>query len=230
MQYTDAGYRHARSWQIAVFAALLGVAQQAQAQNQVDNPNFATELVPWTLFLSAAPDPAGSGSASWTAQQDVSGTLGHSGAGQVVLDASPQAPHSAAGIRQCIPFAQATTVVQANYGARFKIPATDVADGTTSVAVEVRFFSDAACAQFIAGAGGMQSRSIAASVPDDGFWYSAGDPAFAPPLNTVAGSAEVRASLRKLGTSANAYTAYFDDIYLSLNGSVPVSLQSFGVD
>lgn len=229
MQYRDAGCRRGRSWPLALVAAL-AVAPAAQAQNQVENPNFADALAPWALFLSAPPDPAGAGSATWTALQDVSEAPGASGSAQVVLDASAQAPHAAAGIRQCIAFAAPRSVVQANYGARFKIPAQDAADGTTSVAVEVRFFSDAACTQFIAGAGGMQSRVIVAGVPDDGFWYSAGDPAFAPPPDTVAGSAEVRATLRKLDTSADAYTAYFDDVYLSLNGSVPVSLQSFGVD
>lgn len=230
MQYAGARHRHGRSRQAAVLVLLLAFAQQTSAQNQVQNPNFNADLTPWGLYLSAPPDPSGAGSASWTPLQDVSGALGHSGAGELVLDASPQAPHAAAGIRQCIAFAQATPVIQANYGARFKVPSGDVGDGTTHVAVEIRFFSDTACTQFIAGAGGMQSRAIAADVPDDGFWYSAGDPAFAPPLDTIAGSAEVRATLRKLGTSANAYTAYFDDVYLSLNGTVPVSLQSFGVD
>jgi hypothetical protein len=215
---------------VTVMAALFCFAAAAHAQNTVQNPNFATSLPPWALFLSSAPDPVGSGSATWTATQDASGVLGTSGAGQVDLNASPATAHAAAGISQCIVFASPTTVLQANYGARFKIPTSDAADGSVGAAIEVRFFSDSACTQFIPGAGGMQGRAIVASVPDDGFWYSASDPSFTPPANTIAQSAQVRATLRKLGSSATAYTGYFDNVYLSLNGSVPVSLQSFGID
>lgn len=214
----------------AVFAALLTLAAPALAQNIVENPNFAVELPPWTLFVSAPPDPVGSGTATWTAAQDVDDAFGSSGAAQLGLDATPATAHAAAGIRQCVAFAQPTTVMQANYGARFKIPASDAANGSVAASVEIRFFSDAACAQFIPGAGGTQGRAIVADVPDDGFWYSAGDPAFQLPVNALAQSAEVRASLRKLGSSNQPYVAYFDDIFLSLNGSVPVSLQSFDVD
>ena len=217
------------TWQWAVFAVLAALCASAKAQNTIQNPNFAADLPPWTLFLSAAPDPAGSGSAAWTATEDAGDAIGTSGAAELGLDANPSAAHAAAGIRQCVTFAQ-TTVLQANYGARFKIPASDAADGSVGATVEIRFFSDAACTQFIAGAGGTQGRAIVAGVPDDAFWYSAGDASFQLPVNTVAQSAEVRASLRKLGTSNQPYVGYFDDIYLSLNGSVPVSLQSFDVD
>ena len=214
----------------AAFATLFALAAPAFAQNTVQNPNFATDLAPWTLFVSAPPDPVGSGSATWTAAQDAGDALGVSGAAQVGLDASPTAAHAAAGIHQCVPFAQPTSVLQANYGARFKIPAGDAVDGSVGATVEIRFFSDAACTQFIPGAGGTQGRAIVAGVPDDGFWYSAGDPAFQLPAGAMAQSAEVRASLRKLGSSNQPYVAYFDDIFLSLNGSVPVSLQGFDVD
>lgn len=214
----------------AAFAVLMGLAASAHAQNTVQNPNFSAVLPPWALFLSAAPDPVGSGSAIWTSTQDASGLLGSSGAAQVDLAATPPTAHAAAGISQCIAFASPTTVVQANYGANFKIPASDATDGSVGATVEIRFFSDAGCTQFIAGAGGMQGRAIVTGVPDDDFWYSASDSAFTPPAGTVAQSAEVRATLRKLGTSATAYTGYFDNVFLSLNGSVPVSLQSFGID
>jgi hypothetical protein len=230
MQNKDATRRIGATSRVAAFVTLFGLTMSAQAQNTVQNPNFGAALPPWTLFLSAAPDPVGSGSAAWTATQDASGVTGSSGSAQVDLGAAPATAHAAAGIRQCIAFAAPTTVLQANYGARFKIPASDAADGTVGAAIEIRFFSDGACSQFIAGAGGMQGRTIVAGVPDDGFWYSANDPAFTPPANTIAQSAEVRATLRKLGSSATAYTGYFDDIFLSLNGSVPVSLQSFGIE
>lgn len=223
-----------RMWGVGVrdlvFVAALGVAMKTSAQNQVVNPNFNLDIPPWAVFLSTAPDPAGSGSAAWTTSEDVSGAIGSSGAAQVMLDANPSTPQAAAGIRQCFAFAPATTINQANYGARFKIPAASVADATVNAAVEIRFFSDAACADFIAGAGGLQGRTISVGVPDDAFWYGTGDPNFIPPLGTVAQSAEVRATVRKLGRSVNAYTVYFDDIFLSVNGTVPVVLQSFSVE
>ena len=221
---------HGVSWHLAAFALLIASAPPALAQNTVLNPNFAADLAPWALFVSAPPDPIGSGNATWTAAQDAGNAIGVSGAAQVGLDATPTGAHAAAGIRQCVAFAQPTNVMQANYGARFKIPASDATDGTVGATVEIRFFIDAACTQFIPGAGGMQGRAIVANVPDDTYWYTAGDPAFQLPVNALAQSAEVRASLRKLGTSNQPYLAYFDDIFLSLNGSVPVTLQGFDVD
>lgn len=223
-----AGHHFGVAWVGAVLV-LGGLVASAHAQNNVVNPNFTTDLAPWTLFLSAAPDPVGSGSASWTASQDAGGAIGVSGAAQVGLDASPSTANAASGISQCIAFAP-VTVTQANYGARFKIPASDASDGSVGASIEIRFFSDAACTTFIPGAGGTQGRAIVASVPDDATWYSASDAAFVPPANTIAQSAQVRASLHKLGSSATAYTGYFDDIFLSLNGSVPVTLQSFNVN
>jgi hypothetical protein len=230
MQDENAARRFGAFGRAAAFAGLMGLAATAQAQNTVQNPNFTTTLPPWALFLSAAPDPVGGGSAAWTATQDASGVLGASGAAQISLAASPTTAHAAAGISQCVVFAAPTMVLQANYGARFKIPTSDATDGSVGAAVEIRFFSDAACTQFIAGAGGTQGRAIVSGVPDDGFWYSAGDPAFTPPANTLAASAEVHATLRKLSSSAAPYTGYFDDIFLSLNGTVPVSLQNFDID
>lgn len=212
-----------------VAALMAACCMPAAAQNTVQNPNFTTELAPWTLFVSGAPDPVGSGSATWTASEDAGGALGSSGAAEIVLDAAPAEAHAASGIRQCVSFAQ-TTVLQANYGVRVKIPGTDTADGSVGANVEIRFFSDPGCSDFIPGAGGTQGRAIVAGVPDDAFWYSIGDPAFVLPVDALAQSAEVRASLRKIGSASQPYTAYFDDIYLSLNGSVPVSLQSFDVE
>lgn len=229
MQFVGSTRRFGAMGRVAVFAALIGLAASAQAQNTVLNPNFTTALPPWALALSAAPDPVGSGSAVWTATQDSSGVLGTSGAAQVDLNAAPSTAHAAAGISQCITFAAPTMVLQANYGVRFKIPTSNATDGSVGSTIEIRFFSDNACSLFIAGAGGTQGRAISTGVPDDGFWYSASDPSFTPPANTLAGSAEVRASLRKLGSSSTPYTGYFDDIFLSLNGTVPVSLQSFGI-
>jgi len=117
---------HGVSWHLAAFALLIASAPPALAQNTVLNPNFATDLAPWALFVSAPPDPIGSGSATWTAAQDAGNAIGVSGAARVGLDATPTGAHAAAGIRQCVAFAQPTNVMQANYGARFKIPASDV--------------------------------------------------------------------------------------------------------
>jgi hypothetical protein len=96
--------------------------------------------------------------------------------------------------------------------------------------VEIRFYSDAGCVTFIPGAGGVQGRTIGAGVPDDAFWYSAADGHFIPPPGTVARSAEVRASLRRVAGGVAAYSGFFDDVYLSVNGTTPVSLQQFEID
>ena len=212
---------------VASAVALFCLTVSAGAQNIVANPNFATQLPPWSVFFSSAPDPVGSGSAVWISSEDADASP-TSGSADVTLDAAPSLANAATGIDQCVSFAS-TLVTQVNYGTRFKLPASDVADGGVSATVEIRLFSDAACTQFIPGAGGFQARAIVAGVPDDGTWYSAGDPSFTPPSNTTAQSAQIRASLRMNAAPGAATIGYFDNIYLSLNGSMPVSLQSFDI-
>ncbi len=213
---------------VASVAALLCMAIPASAQNIALNPNFATDLPPWSVFVSTAPDPAGSGTAVWIALEDAANSP-NSGSAFVTLDAAPALANAATGIHQCVAFAP-TLVTQANYGTRFKLPASDTTDGSVSAIVEIRFFSDAACSQFIPGAGGFQGRALVANVPDGATWYSAGDPSFTPPSNTTAQSAQIRAMLRKNGATSAPTIGYFDDIFLSLNGSTPVSLQGFDIE
>ncbi len=215
---------------IALVAVL--VAGTAGAQNLLPNPNFnpPSTLVPWTVSVSQAPDdPAGSGTTAWAGAQDV-GNSPASGSAQVQLDAAPALARAAVGIRQCIAFAS-TTVSTANYGARFKVPVTgNPGDGSVATLLEVRFFSDSACATPIANAGGMQGRVWSAGVPDDVFWYATGDAGFILPPGTVAQSAQVRATATRLADGAAVTLNWFDDIFLALNGSTPVVLQSFDVD
>jgi hypothetical protein len=54
---------------------------------------------------------------------------------------------------------------------------------------------------------------------------------FQPPsVPLAAGSAQVRAYLRKTGASANAYSMNVDHVFLFLNGTTPVQLQDFHVE
>ncbi|HVJ62021.1 MAG TPA: hypothetical protein VM555_04840 [Tahibacter sp.] len=211
----------------------VALAPTARAANTVLNPNFNADVSFWNTFLSGISDtdPLAFGSAMHTNAQDVDGIAPASGAVAVTLDGTGGQPKAAAGARQCVDLGQpAPTVTEANYGARFKIPGANASDASVNVSVEIRFYSDAGCTTFIPGAGGVQGRNIGIGVPDDAFWYAAADGHFIPPPGTVARSAEVRAGLRRVTGSAAAYTGFFDNVYLSLNGTTPVSLQQFQVD
>ena len=217
---------------LAAIVAVLD-APSAGAANTVQNPNFTADVSFWNTFLSGSSDtdPAATGSALHSNAQDVDGNAPAGGAALVTLDGTAGQAKAAAGARQCVELGEpATPVAEANYGARFKIPGSEAADASVNVSVEIRFYSDAGCISFIPGAGGVQGRTIRAGVPDDAFWYAAADAHFIPPPGTLARSAEVRTSLRRVAGGAAAYAAFFDNVYLSLNGSTPVSLQSFQVD
>jgi hypothetical protein len=203
----------------------------AEAANTIQNPSFDSALAPfWSLQLSAAPDPAGAGAVSRNGSQDVNGNAA-SGAAEVDLAAVQTASNDAVSVVQCalIPGGP-LAITTANYGARIKVPtAGNPTDGSINAQVEIRFFSDAACSTFIPGAGGSQGRNLVAGVADDAFWYTAGDADFIPPPTTVAASAQIRATLRRVSSTAAPSLAYFDSVFLLLNGATPVTLQSFDV-
>lgn len=210
--------------------AILSLAAPAHAQNLVPNPNFNTALAPWAQYLSSAPDPAGAGTASWVASPDLNGNPA-SGSAAVTIAASPAAQNAAAGIAQCFAFTAGTMVSALNYGASFRLPTTNTADGGANATIEVRLYSDNACANFISGAGGSQGQDIVPGIPNNATWYTLSDGNFQPPgVPLAAGSAQVRAYLRKTGASANAYGMNVDHVFLFLNGTTPVRLQEFGVE
>jgi hypothetical protein len=224
---------HRRAARLCLALAAGVCAASSGAANTVQNPNFTASATFWNPLLSgsADTDPPATGSLLHTSAQDVDGFAPSGGAAAVSLDAAAALAKAAVSARQCVDLGlPAPTIAQANYGARFKIPATNGSDASVNVSVEIRFFSDAGCVSFIPGAGGVQGRNIGAGVPDDAFWYSAADAEFIPPPGTVARSAEVRASLRRVSGSAVAYSGFFDNVYLSVNGTTPVSLQRFEVD
>jgi len=211
-------------------ALLLALAAPAFAQNLVQNPDFNATLVPWTQYLSSAPDPAGAGTATWVASPDIVGNAA-SGSAAITIAASPAAPNAASGIGECFAFAGGTLVSTINYGASFRLPSTNAPDGGANATIEIRLFSDNACTNFISGAGGSQGQDIVAGIPSDTTWYLLSDNNFQPPnVPLSAGSAQVRAYLRKTGASANAYGMNVDHVFLFLNGATPVRLQDFHVE
>jgi hypothetical protein len=213
---------------LAIMTALIFLAAPAFAQNLVVNPNFNTTLVPWTPFLSSAPDPAGAGSANWVPTPDVNGNAG-SGSAAITIAAAPAAANAASGIDECVPFAS-TTVSSVNYGVSFLVPATNLPDGGANATIEIRLFSDGACTNFISGAGGSQGQDIVPGIPNNATWYTIIDPNFQPAAPVTAASVQLRAYLRKTGASANAYNVNFDKVFVFLNGSTPVRLQQFDVE
>jgi hypothetical protein len=213
----------------ALAAFLMFFAAPTFAQNLVQNPDFNTSLVPWTQYLSSAPDPAGAGSATWVATPDLNANPA-SGSASITIAAAPAAANAASGISECFVL-PATPVSSVNYGASFRIPSSDPADGGANATVEIRLFSDAACGTFISGAGGSQGQDIVAGIPNNSTWFTLSDGNFVPPNAPLsAGSAQVRAYLRKPGASGNAYSMFVDHAFLLLNGSTPVRLQDFHVE
>jgi hypothetical protein len=219
----------ARIRAILVLILMCG-AMQAHAQNQVINSNFNTSLANWQQFLSSAPDPTGVGTTTWVSTPDADGNPS-SGSASASIDTSSALANEAAGIHQCVSFTGSTAVNSVNYGMSFQVPASTTADGGINATVEIRLFTDSACTNFIAGAGGSQGRTILAGFTP-GAWFTAADANFTPPSPPVmAASAEIRGYLRATGDgAATNYSAFFDKIFLSLNGTTPVVLQSFSVD
>jgi hypothetical protein len=209
-------------------ALLLSLSGPLAAQNVVSNSNFTGGLAPWASFVSAAPDPVGSGTGTQDPLVDVNNNP-LSGSGKVTIDAAPALTNAASGISQCVNFAS-VTVSFANYGARFKLPVSgNAADSGANATTEIRFFSNPNCvaADFIPGSGGSQGMDFVAGSLNDTTWYSTGDTNFVPPPSTTAQSALVRAFVRKNGSSDHSYLAFFDDVFLRINDSTPVQLQRF---
>jgi hypothetical protein len=210
---------------------LLAVAGSVSAQNIVPNPGFDTTLIPWTQFLSSAPDPNGAGAAPIWIPVDINNSPS-SGAGQVNIDATTPAGDAASGIVQCVNFAAATSINFVNYGMSFRVPAATTGDGAINATVEVRLFSSAGCSGFITG--GSQGRDLLAGLPSDTNWYTVGDTSLAPPgAPVMAASAEFRAYLREVngvGPTTASYTVDYDAAHLILNSTTPVRLQQFDVE
>jgi hypothetical protein len=217
-----------------LFASMLftALAAPAMAQNTLQNSTFEGALTPWVGIASSTPDPVATGTALWTDTRNLDNVLNGSGSSDTTLAAAAAQPANASfGIRQCVTLPSApVTVTEANYEASFLAPATgNPVDGLANATVEVRFFSDSACSTFVSGAG--QGVDLLPALLSDTQWYIIGDPMFVPPGGSiVASSAEVRAHIRTVSTTSNAYRAFFDHIVLSLNGTSPVQLQHFGIE
>lgn len=69
---------------LAMIGAVLAAAVPISAQNRLANSGFESALAPWTSLGSTAPDPAGSGSASWTVARNLDNLPG-SGAADTTL-------------------------------------------------------------------------------------------------------------------------------------------------
>jgi hypothetical protein len=225
------------AWLRSLAALLLvSAASWAQAQTIVPNPYLNTQLAPWTAFVSAAPDPAGSGTApSWTATPDWQNNPA-SGSAQVNFNTAPLATdailaiNAVSGIAQCVDFAAPTSVTFFNYSMAFRAPPALVTDGSLAATVEVRLFSGAGCNGFLSG--GSQGQVLSAAQVTNGTWYTLGDTSFEPLDSPVmAASAQVRGYLRQTGsTTQTAYPINFDQFVLVLNSTTPVSLMHFDVN
>lgn len=209
----------------------LAFAPLASAQTIVPNGNLDTQLAPWTAWLSAAPDPVGSGAApTWTATPDLLGST-VSGSAQIAINTATPALNAKSGFAQCVNFAVPTSVTFVNYGFHFWVPSTTVRDGSISVTSEIRLFSGAGCSGFLSG--GTQAQSLTAAGVPAQTWYSVGDTNFTPPgAPVMAASAEVRGYLRQNGTAptTTTYAIQFDRSLLVLNNTTPVELTRFSVE
>ena len=220
-----------RAWGF-IFPGLLCLAASSPAQNVAPNQNFDTGLAPWGQFLSAAPDPSGSGAApSWLSSIDYSNSAS-SGAAQIDIDTTTPAADAASGIVQCVNFASPTTINILNYGINVRVPTTTSTDGGINATVEVQLFSGADCTGFIGG--GSQGRDLLIGTASNTTWYAIGDTGFVPPgAPVVAASAQFQAYLREVngvGPSTTDYKVDFDGARLVLNNTTPVRLQAFEVD
>lgn len=220
-----------RAWRTGALFVLPFVAASALAQTIVPNANLDTQLAPWQPFLSAAPDPAGSGDApAWVAAPDWNDSP-TSGSARIDLRAGGAAPNAASGMAQCVDFSSATLIHFVNYGMSFQVPATTADDGSLSATIELRLFADPGCNGFISG--GTQGQTLVPGTAADAIWYSLGDNSFVPAGAPVtAASAQVRGYLRRTGTapSQSDYPIHLDHFVLVLNDTTPVELMQFYVE
>ena len=219
---------------VALVTVCLLAGTPVSAQNIVTNSNLAENLLPWTQDASAAPDPPATGTASWTGAINDDNTVDATGSGWIQLTGNPGQPANASmGIRQCVTFPMPPVAVSsASYGAHFLAPATgNPIDGLAGASVEVRFYSDADCLTFIPGTGGSQGFRMTSGALSDTVWYEIGDSELAmPAAQILAASAEVRVFVRTQASTDNGYQIYFDRIWMSLNGTVPVELLKFEIE
>ncbi|MFK8012201.1 MAG: hypothetical protein AB8B80_09190 [Marinicellaceae bacterium] len=216
---------------IPILLIFIVIPSTVMSQNITINPNINSELQPWVAFLSVAPDPNGTGSVNWTGSQNNENVMNGSGSAQVQLE-PPIFVNASSGFRQCIELPNApVSVMVAKYGTHVLIPQTgNPMSGVANASIEVRFFSDANCSSFIPGAGGNQGR-IFDGILSDTDWYIIEDNSLSMPNDSiVASSAEVRGFLRATEASSEEYVAYFDHVFLALNGNLPVELIQFSVD
>lgn len=217
---------------VLVFLVTLLSPLAAMGQNLLSNSNFNGSQAPWLAFGSVLPNPVASGAANWTNAANNDNIMNGSGSMETVLSGSlPLAANAAFGVRQCVQLPGAPLVVtDANYAARFLAPISNPEDGLANATVELRFFSDSNCVDFIPGAGGSQGYDLLSDTLSDTEWYEIGHSSFSPSATSItASSAEVRAFVRTVATTGSSYQVYFDRIILSLNGDVAVELQSFAI-
>ena len=218
---------------LAVAAVLVaaGAGTAARAQNIVPNPDFESQLSPWTQFLSAAPDPSGSGAASsWVAAPDINKSAS-SGSALIDIDTTTPATDASSGIAQCFDLAGATSVDFVNYGVSFLVPSTTTADASLSATVEVRLYANTGCSGFLSG--GSQGQTLTPGTASDSTWYKLNDTGFVPPgAPVMVASAEVRGYLRQTGPTPTQsdYKANFDHFFLIINSTTPVRLLNFDVE
>lgn len=216
-------------WNVAFSAFFFAAA--AKAQTIVPNAHLNTALAPWNVFVSAAPDVAGSGAVPvWMAVPDVDGSTA-SGSARIVLDSSASPRNAASGVGQCVDFATPTSVAFLNYGMAYQVPPATPLDGSVRATVEVRLFANAGCGGFIGG--GMQGQVLAAPGVLASTWYRLADTGFVPPgAPVMAASAEVRGYLRQTGAAqaASPFSINVDHFVLVLNSTTPVELIRFNVD
>lgn len=212
---------------LAVVVAGLA-ALPALGQNQVANPNFNTVLTPWVAWAGDL-TTGGTGAVSWNGSQDADGNPA-SGSGQVDFAAVPGLSNQTYGIRQCVDLSAVTPpITAAKFGAKVKSPTGQTPGNGISVQVEVFFYSAAGCnaADFLTG--GQAGKVLADADLSDALWR--GIDVTTPDLDLSgtlgALSAEIRASVQRTGAGSTTLTAYFDDAYLALNGTVPVELMGF---
>jgi hypothetical protein len=216
---------------VRALTALVAVASAPalQAQTLVPNPQLDTQLAPFQTFVSAAPDPTGTGAApTWQSPPDVNASAA---SGSALVHLSPSATNAKSGIAQCFDFSAPTSVNFVNYSIAFRAADAAVLDGTVSATAEIRLYAGAGCSGFLSG--GTQAQTLIAPAVPVATWYRVSDSNFVPNNAPVmAASAEIRGYLRQTGAAPTqpSYAVNFDHFVLVLNSTTPVQLIHFDVD
>lgn len=216
---------------VRALTALIAVASAPalQAQTLVPNPQLDTQLAPFQTFLSAAPDPAGTGAApAWQSPPDVNASAA---SGSALVNLSPSAANAKSGVTQCFDFPAPTSVNFVNYSVAFRAADAAALDGAVSATAEIRLYAGAGCSGFLSG--GTQAQTLSAPAVPVATWYRVTDSNFVPNNAPVmAASAEIRGYLRQTGAAPtqSSYAVNFDHFVLVLNSTTPVQLIHFDVD